>query len=584
MSGDDTTTTAPAQELSNVVRERWKPLFGVSLTSVSGGLAEALFLVVVVQVIFAITDDTGVVELVGGVELEISTTLAICVGLLVFRLAMASLTSYQSATIMNGAVASSRRRLIRAYFSAAWGTQQDQNAGVLQDLATARSNNVLSYLGGITAMITAIGNLAAMMVVAIVLDPVGAVVLLVAVGIFGSLLRPLRKAVGRRSKRATAARVAFATSLNEYSQLALELRVFHTTDTAVRKVDRLIENNRRASVRFSFLSGMMSPIYSGLAYGVLLVVLVIIWFSGAGDLAALGAVMLVVLRSLSYGQALQGALTSLSANRPVAEELFEQILELEENRHFTGTAPVAAIPHVVVDGVRFEYDHGTPVLHDISFSIDRHEIVGIVGPSGSGKSTLVQLLLGLRHPQHGSIRVGDQEVADIDRQEWARMVTFVPQAPGFLSASIEDNIRFLRDGVSEEQVREAAALANIDEEIARMPGGYDRPVGEKGGHLSGGQQQRLCIARALIEKPELMILDEPSSALDVRSEHLLRTTLLGLRDRMAVIVIAHRLSTLDICDRIMVIQEGRMVGFDTPQRLAETNQFYRRALELSGLR
>ena len=163
-------------------------------------------------------------------------------------------------------------------------------------------------------------------------------------------------------------------------------------------------------------------------------------------------------------------------------------------------------------------------------------------------------------------------------------MTFVPQAPGFLRGSIADNVRFLRRGVTEDQVIDALRAAHVYDEVLRMPGELERPVGERGGHLSGGQQQRVCIARALVGSPNLMILDEPTSALDVKSEHLLRTTLLGLRDRMAIVVIAHRLSTLDICDRIMVIQDGRIVAFDTPHNLESSNEFYREALELSGLR
>ena len=130
----------------------------------------------------------------------------------------------------------------------------------------------------------------------------------------------------------------------------------------------------------------------------------------------------------------------------------------------------------------------------------------------------------------------------------------------------------------------AARLAHLHDDIAGFPEGYERQVGEHGGHLSGGQQQRLCIARALVEAPDVLILDEPTSALDVRSEHLIRSTLLGLRAQMTIIVIAHRLSTLDICDRIMVIQAGQLRGFDAPKRLEETSEFYREALRLSRLR
>ena len=119
---------------------------------------------------------------------------------------------------------------------------------------------------------------------------------------------------------------------------------------------------------------------------------------------------------------------------------------------------------------------------------------------------------------------------------------------------------------------------------ARFPDGYDRQVGERGSHLSGGQQQRLIIARALVEHPDVLILDEPTSSLDVRSEHLIRQTLDRLRNEMTIIIIAHRLSTLDSCDRLMVIYDGELKAFDTPDNLEKDNDFYREALRLSGLR
>jgi ATP-binding cassette subfamily B protein len=237
-----------------------------------------------------------------------------------------------------------------------------------------------------------------------------------------------------------------------------------------------------------------------------------------------------------------------------------------------------------MERVSFAYTQSEAVLRDISFTIMPHEIVGIVGPSGAGKSTLVQLLLGLRDPDEGHVRAGGRDLSTLDRAEWARKVTFVPQAAHLIAGTITENIGFLRDDVSQEDVERAAHLAHLHDDIAGFPEGYDRQVGKHGGHLSGGQQQRLCIARALVEHPDVLILDEPTSALDVRSEHLIRSTLLGLKDRMTVIVIAHRLSTLTICDRIMVINDGELKDFDTPFHLERSSEFYREALTLSGMR
>ena len=291
----------------------------------------------------------------------------------------------------------------------------------------------------------------------------------------------------------------------------------------------------------------------------------------------------MMLRSLSYGQALQGSYLAIITNAPGVEDLIEQVDLFESERRRDGGEPVGSVGSVDLDDVSFAYEPGQPVLRDVSFHLDSREVVGIVGPSGGGKSTLVELILGLRDPQEGSIRVDGRDIGQLDKTEWARKVTFVPQAAHLISGSIADNIRFMRDDVTDEQVERAARLAYLHDDIAQFTDGYDRSVGAKGDHLSGGQQQRLCIARALVEQPDVLILDEPTSALDVHSENLIRTTLLELKEHMTVIIIAHRLSTLDICDRIMVIQEGRIVGFDSPDRLEASNAFYREAVALSGL-
>ena len=146
-----------------------------------------------------------------------------------------------------------------------------------------------------------------------------------------------------------------------------------------------------------------------------------------------------------------------------------------------------------------------------------------------------------------------------------------------------DNIRFFRDVTADDIVR-AAKLANIHDEIRSWPRGYATPVGERGGELSLGQRQRLCIARSLVGDPDVLVLDEPTSSLDPRSEALVREALATLAPNVTLFIIAHRLSTLDTCDRIMVLQSGRLQGFDEPRHLEDSSPFYREALRLSGLK
>ena len=195
----------------------------------------------------------------------------------------------------------------------------------------------------------------------------------------------------------------------------------------------------------------------------------------------------------------------------------------------------------------------------------------------------MQLLLGLRIPNSGSLKVDGQDLQTLKRSQWVRKATFVPQDSHLIEGSVAENIRFLRDWVSFEDIKAAAELANLAEDIEKWDDGYERQVGSGGSYLSGGQKQRLTIARALVEQPDLLILDEPTSSLDVRSETLIRSTLDNLRQQTTIVIVAHRLSTLAICDRLVVVQDGILEDIGTPLELETSSDFYRTALELSGL-
>ena len=228
----------------------------------------------------------------------------------------------------------------------------------------------------------------------------------------------------------------------------------------------------------------------------------------------------------------------------------------------------------------FAYEPGQPVLREIAFEIAGGEAIGIIGPSGAGKSTLVQILLGLRSPTGGRYLVNGTPADQFARKDWHRLVAYVPQDPQLLYATVAENIRFLRD-IDDEAIRHAARLAGIHDEIMAWPDGYETVVGPRANAVSGGQQQRICLARALAARPQMLILDEPTSALDPHSELLIRESLHGLRHELTLFVVAHRLSTLDLCERIMVILDGRLEAFGTPESLQSTNIYYRSAMQIA---
>ena len=577
----------PVEQLSAVdfvLQGRRRRLFLVALTAYGGGLAEALFLVLATRVAFAITDGKETAGIIAGKSLSLDGALLIGLVLLLTRLSLAVWASWQTSNLTARVMADVRVRTAKAFLASSWEVQQLQRSGSLQQLLTNFSSSTGTIMTGVAGGVLAAANLVALVGLAVLVDPAGALALVVSVGCLGLLLRPLRNRIRKMGVESARIGMDFATGLSETSQLGLELHVFHVQDEAGRRISEHIEQTREVGVRAGFVGGIASPLYSGLAYLALLGALAVVSLTDSANLTSIGAVMLVMLRSLSYGQALQSTYNLVAGSSPQLEELQGQLASFERARRHDGGQPIGHVGAIEASSISFSYVEGQGVLHDVSFTIDEHEIVGIVGPSGGGKSTLVQLLLGLRDADDGSILVDGRDIRELSKAEWARRATFVPQAAHLIAGTIADNIRFLRSDVTDAQIEQAARLAHLHDDIAGFPEGYERQVGEQGGHLSGGQQQRLCIARALVESPDILILDEPTSALDVRSEHLVRTTLLGLKERMTVIVIAHRLSTLDICDRIMVIQDGELKGFDAPGRLEESNEFYREALALSGLR
>ena len=211
------------------------------------------------------------------------------------------------------------------------------------------------------------------------------------------------------------------------------------------------------------------------------------------------------------------------------------------------------------DRVQFAYVPGQPVLRDISLRIPEGQRIALVGPSGSGKSTLAQLLLRLYDPQHGAVRLGGIDLRDFSAGDLRKHFGVVPQDPFIFRSTIRDNVRVAKPDASDAAIRRACEQSNAWEFIARLPASLDSLVGEGGASLSGGQRQRLAIARALLGDAPCFIFDEATSALDTLSEELIQDTLDRNLGGRTVILIAHRLATVKNCDRILVLEAGRIV-------------------------
>jgi ATP-binding cassette, subfamily B, bacterial len=232
------------------------------------------------------------------------------------------------------------------------------------------------------------------------------------------------------------------------------------------------------------------------------------------------------------------------------------------------------VGRIEFDNVSFGYDPKRPVLRNVSFRIRAGEMVALVGPTGAGKTTVTSLLARFYDPTSGAVKIDGHDIRRFEQRSLRQQISFVLQETVLFHGTIAANISYGKPGATPDEILRAARVANAAEFIERMPEGYDTLVGERGVTLSGGQRQRIAIARALIRDTPILILDEPSSALDSASESLVFEALDNLIGSMTSIVIAHRLSTIRRADVILVVKDGMIAESGSHEELMRLGGVY----------
>ena len=269
-------------------------------------------------------------------------------------------------------------------------------------------------------------------------------------------------------------------------------------------------------------------------------------------------------------------LTQVQTAEAGSKEFFE-ILNLPSSEDFRKKTPVEKIkdPTITFDDVSFYYNEENPVLRNVSFSLQKNQAVALVGHSGAGKSTIVNLILKFYNPTGGRVMLKDKDYKELNHQLIRQNIALVFQENELFSSTIRENVAYGKDDATEKEIIEALKMANAYDFVMKLPKKLDREVGERGVRLSGGQKQRIQIARAILKKAPILILDEATSSLDAKSEREVQDALDKLMKDKLVIIIAHRFSTIQNVDRIIVIDSGTIVDNGSPKELAEKPGLYR---------
>ncbi|MDM0031307.1 ABC transporter ATP-binding protein [Variovorax sp. J22P271] len=356
------------------------------------------------------------------------------------------------------------------------------------------------------------------------------------------------------------------------------IKAFGRQDLEVTHMAAASQASTEAALKARRIKSLLSPV---VAVVVALCTGIVLWkgtaliIAGTMTAGALTVYLAYLSKFFKPVKDLAG-MASTIAQTTVALERIQKILGADDiiRERADASDPGRARGEVRFEHVAFGYGSEAPVLRDVSFTIQPGQVVGIVGPTGSGKSTVVSLMPRFYDPTSGRVLIDGVDISHRKLAPLRAQIGFVLQETVLFRGTIGDNIAYGKPGATRDEVVAAARLANADEFIARMPHGYDSMVGERGDTLSGGQRQRIGIARAVIRNSPIMILDEPTAALDTESERLVIEGLERLMQGRTVIMIAHRLSTLRNADKIIVLKDGVVVEEGTNDELVALGGVY----------
>ncbi len=508
--------------------------------------------------------------------LSVKFLLAFMIVLFVVKTALTLSAQYLTARTVALFERETRQTLLRRTFNASWSFLSTQKLGHLDQMMTtyvANSSGALNYCG--SALIS-FATLVVYGIVVLNISPAIALFALVAGSSLFLFFRPLLAKTRTVSARLALAFKRVAHYANEHIIGAKVLKSMNREEAALARGAVVFDEMKRLTLILALLKNGTVTVLQLMGMLFIFALFAFLYKTASFEFASFAVAVYALSKVFTGIQFVQVNLHAVVMQLPYLEDIVEYKEEaLRNEERDNGGLPFLFEKTFALQNVGFSYKKGSKAaVREISFSVKKGEIVGLIGPSGSGKTTLADLILRLTDPREGRILLDDIQSTKIALCEWRTNVGYVPQEVFLLNGTIEDNIRFYDASLTEKDLIAAARAANIYDFIQNQPKGFRTEVGERGLSLSGGQRQRIALARALARRPQILILDEATSALDRESEASILGAIEALRGETTAIIIAHRLATIAIADTLVVLEKGSVIETGSPKELLKDKKSY----------
>lgn len=511
-------------------------------------------------------------------HLEYTLTFLLIFIILLFLVKAVALfwATYLSTHITTSFETKTRSELLSAILMADWPHLSEQKTGHLEQVLTTdidHSSNLLSY---ISSLIIVLANMVAYSFLVVNISWTVALFTLV----FGAAvllgLKPLFNRNIAVSEAMSGTYKDIAHHVNENMTGMKFVKSAFVGDKVLERGREYFERMKKLSLKVAILRNATTVLLQPVGLIFIIAIFAFFYKMTVFNFASFAVVVYSINKIFSFIQQAQSNIHTINAQIPYLESAlkFKSEAKKYEERDL-GTANFRFQNKLEFKNVFFAYkQRGQNVLRDVAFSLNKGEMVGLIGPSGAGKTTVVDLILRLYLPQRGEILLDGKNIADIRMEYWRQNIGYVSQEIFLLNDTVENNIKFYSEAVTEKDMIEAARMANIYDFVDTLPEKFKTVVGERGILLSGGQRQRIILARVLARRPQILVLDEATSALDNKSELLIQKAIETLKGNVTALVIAHRLSTVMISDRLLVLDNGKIIEEGSPEKLLKDKDSY----------